>query len=113
MRMEFQKGLANRSDLSGIRGLLISHADAHHRQVLKSIERDFLTAQLIVAGLEEPPTSEAYRIARGFLDDFERGGAPKKKPEDDEVLRLLKGETELTIDGGEEDGTAEESGKAE
>lgn len=114
MRQEFQRALVNKSDLTGIKCQLVSNADSQHRAILKAIERDFLACQLIVAGLAESPASEAYRVSRAFIDDFERAGKPKRKPaEDDEVLRLLKGETELRIDGGAEDGTAEEPGKAD
>lgn len=114
MRMEYQKGLLQGSDLEGIRAGLMAECDREHKRLIKVIERDHLTAKLILQGLQEPQTSGAYQMARSFMDDFQNAQGQKEKPNPRtaEIMRLLRGDgSELKIDddaeGGVTDGTAE------
>ena len=118
MRVEFKRGLLSGSDLDGVKSGLLAEAEREHKRVVRSIERDFLAARLILEGLREPETSQAFKLARGFMNDFERQHGDRKEidPQMAEVIRLLKGDgSELKIDddadGGGDDGT--EPGKAD
>lgn len=118
MRVEFKRGLLAGSDLDGVKSGLLAEAEREHKRVVRSIERDFLAARLILEGMREPETSQAFKLARAFMDDFERQHGDRKEidPQMAKVIRLLKGEEKLTIDddadGGVTDGTAE-PGKAD
>lgn len=99
-----------------VRSNLIKTAEAEHRRVLKAIERDTLTARLIEAGLKERPSSEAYKVARAFLDDCNRACGQAEREADAEILQYLKAD-DLKIDddeGGQtDDGTADSAEPSE
>ena len=119
MRMEFQRALCAESDLDGVMAALVASADAEHRRVVKAIERDHMACKLIQRGLQEPQTSEAFRVAQAFMDDYRKTWSKQKGTDarTAEIIKLLKGDgSELKIDddadGGVTDGTAE-PGKAD
>ena len=92
MRIEFQRGLVFQGDLDGIARDLRQVANQEYQQKLKRIDSELAAAKLIRLGLSEPQSSEANRVAQGFMTLYRTVHAGELK-QNAELLNALRTDT--------------------